>query len=61
VDGLVVGSVVALKRLEVRSTGSVQGDVRTNRLVMQEGGLLSGRLEMEPPAKANTGELPPGS
>jgi cytoskeletal protein CcmA (bactofilin family) len=61
VGGLVVGSVVARGRLEVRSTGGIQGDVRTGRLVMQEGGLLSGALHMEPPAKANMRELPPRS
>jgi cytoskeletal protein CcmA (bactofilin family) len=46
-----VGNVVALGRLEVRSTGSIQGDVRTSRLVMQEGGLLSGALYMELPPR----------
>ena len=59
VDGRVIGSVVALGRLEVRSTGSIQGDVRTSRLVMEEGGLLSGALHMEPPAKPKMRELPP--
>jgi cytoskeletal protein CcmA (bactofilin family) len=59
VDGLVVGSVVALDRLEVRSTGGIQGDVRAGRLVMEEGGMLSGALRMESPTKANMRELPP--
>ena len=52
VDGLVVGSVVALGRLKVQSTGGIQGDVRTSHLVMQEGGLLSGALHMEVPPRS---------
>lgn len=50
--GKVAGNVVGVERVQIEATGSVQGDVRTPRLVVQEGATLNGSVEMGPPARA---------
>jgi cytoskeletal protein CcmA (bactofilin family) len=49
VEGQVVGDVTASDRLVITATGSVSGNVRAGRLVLVEGGLLKGSVEMEVP------------
>ena len=45
VRGMVVGNITASERLQITETGSVDGTVRTPRLAMLDGAVLSGRVE----------------
>jgi cytoskeletal protein CcmA (bactofilin family) len=44
--GAVTGNVTAGERIEIQATGSVTGDIVAPRLVVAEGGRLSGKVEM---------------
>ena len=44
--GHVTGNVSATERIEVQASGIVEGDVRAPRLVVQEGAVLNGTVEM---------------
>jgi cytoskeletal protein CcmA (bactofilin family) len=46
VAGAVTGKVLAGDRIEIRATGSVNGDVTSPRLVIADGGSLRGKVEM---------------
>jgi len=46
VIGRVTGNVSATERLEIQASGVVEGDVRAPRLVVQEGAVLNGGIEM---------------
>jgi cytoskeletal protein CcmA (bactofilin family) len=46
VVGHVSGNVSATERIEVQASGIVDGDVRAPRLVVQEGAVLNGAVEM---------------
>ncbi len=46
VVGRVHGNVHASERVEIESTGVVEGDVKAPRLVVQEGAVLNGSIEM---------------
>jgi cytoskeletal protein CcmA (bactofilin family) len=57
VSGQVNGAVVASKKLVIGRNGSIVGDVRVPRLVMQDGATLTGNVSMgpasaQPPAAA---------
>jgi cytoskeletal protein CcmA (bactofilin family) len=43
--GTVLGSVSAHERVEIRRSGSVEGNVACARLVVQDGAILSGKVE----------------
>ena len=45
VRGVVVGDVTATERLQISETGSVDGTVRTPRLSMLDGAVLSGKVD----------------
>lgn len=45
IEGAVVGNVTARERLDVRATGSVEGDIRAHRFVLADGAVLRGRVE----------------
>lgn len=47
VEGAVSGSITCSGRLEIRSTGTIRATVQTRRLIIHEGALLEGRLDME--------------
>lgn len=47
VFGAVHGNIVARDRVDVRQTGSIDGDILTPRLGLVDGGLLRGRVDME--------------
>lgn len=49
VEGQIVGDVMATDRLMITATGSVSGNVCAGRLILVEGGLLKGTVEMEVP------------
>lgn len=44
--GKVTGNVTATERLEVQSSGIVEGDIRAPRLLIQEGAVVNGGIEM---------------
>jgi len=77
VSGRVVGNITAKSRLEMTSSGAIQGDIKTSRLIMEDGSKFDGHSEMlsdgkspatqkrkaEPPAleSAKTPSLPGAS
>jgi cytoskeletal protein CcmA (bactofilin family) len=50
VTGKVTGNVRGTERIEIQATGSVEGDVSAPRLVVAEGAVLNGSIEMGPAA-----------
>jgi cytoskeletal protein CcmA (bactofilin family) len=46
VIGQVTGNVVATERLEVQATGVIHGDVKAPRLIVHEGAVINGSIEM---------------
>ena len=46
VIGRVSGDVSATDRVEVEASGVVEGDIRAPRLLVQEGAVINGRIEM---------------
>ena len=46
--GVVTGNVTAGERIDIRATGSVNGDIAAPRLVVAEGGRLRGTVQMPP-------------
>lgn len=52
VEGTIHGSIACSGRLEIRSTGVVRAAVQTQRLVIHEGAVLEGRLDMNAPEPA---------
>jgi len=45
ISGAVVGNVTATDRLDLQSTGSVEGDITAPRLVMVEGATVKGKVD----------------
>jgi cytoskeletal protein CcmA (bactofilin family) len=54
VNGQVNGAVIASKKLVIQRSGSIVGDVRVARLVIQDGATLSGNVSMGPQAQQHT-------
>jgi cytoskeletal protein CcmA (bactofilin family) len=59
VRGKVEGKVIARDKLQIGSTGQITGEVQTNRLVIEDGATLrgkveAGKLEVSRPAEAKT-------
>lgn len=48
--GAVTGNVIAKEKVDIRSSGSVLGDVVSPRISIAEGGCLNGKIEMPQPA-----------
>lgn len=48
IAGKVVGSIVARERLIMRSTCTVEGDVQTPKMVIEDGAIFSGKADMSP-------------
>ena len=44
--GAVVGNVTASKRVEIRATGSVTGDISSPGLAIDDGGQIVGKVQM---------------
>ena len=44
--GHVTGNLTATDKIEVEASGIVDGDVRAPRLIIQEGAVLNGAVEM---------------
>ena len=51
VIGRVQGNVTAVERIEVQENGTVDGDVSAPRLIVNEGAVLNGSIEMGEAAK----------
>jgi cytoskeletal protein CcmA (bactofilin family) len=45
ISGTVIGNVVASDKVDVRATGSVNGDIVTPRLTLEDGAFVSGRID----------------
>lgn len=48
VGGSVTGNIFASQRTELQSTGIVAGDIRSAAILIQEGGVVQGRLYIHP-------------
>lgn len=46
VIGQVTGNIIAAERVEVQATGVVHGDVKSPRLIVHEGAVINGSIEM---------------
>jgi len=59
VGGAVTGNIFASQRTELQSNGIVAGDIRSAAILVQEGGVVQGRLYIHPisgPMDGRTGE-----
>jgi cytoskeletal protein CcmA (bactofilin family) len=45
IGGTVIGNVTATDRLDLQATGSVEGDIRTPRLVVADGAIINGQVD----------------
>ena len=45
ISGAVAGNVTATERIEIRETGSVDGDITGPRLVLRDGAIVRGRID----------------
>ena len=45
VSGTVVGNVIGVSRVELKATGSVEGDITAPTFVMEEGATLKGKVD----------------
>jgi cytoskeletal protein CcmA (bactofilin family) len=52
--GTILGSVTAHERIEVRRSGSVEGNVACARLVVQDGAILCGKVETRGERRSRT-------
>jgi cytoskeletal protein CcmA (bactofilin family) len=52
VGGSVTGNIHATERVELQATAIVTGDVLTQTILVQEGGVVNGRVLMRPPEDA---------
>lgn len=53
VGGALTGNVVATERVELQATAIVNGNITTQVVLVQEGGVINGRVEMQPPASGS--------
>jgi cytoskeletal protein CcmA (bactofilin family) len=51
ISGKVKGNVTGMSRVELKATGSVEGDVTAPRFVMDEGASISGKIDTGPRQK----------
>jgi cytoskeletal protein CcmA (bactofilin family) len=49
VGGTLSGNIVGNERVELQATGIVTGDITTQTVLVQEGGVINGRVLMCPP------------
>jgi cytoskeletal protein CcmA (bactofilin family) len=55
ISGAVTGNVTASDKVDLRATGSVDGDVIAPRVIMAEGGVINGRVDVAG-TKGNAGK-----
>ncbi len=58
VIGTVIGNLTATERIEIQATGVVEGDLKTPCLLVQEGAVLQGRIEMSSGSAAGRSAAP---
>lgn len=58
VGGTINGSVHASERVELQTTAIVTGDIVTQSVLVQEGGVVNGRVLMRPPEPSATDGSP---
>jgi cytoskeletal protein CcmA (bactofilin family) len=56
--GQIAGNVNATERVEVQASGVVDGDIRSPRLLIQEGAVVNGAIEMSKSHTSVTGQKP---
>jgi cytoskeletal protein CcmA (bactofilin family) len=56
--GRLTGSVTAGERVEIRKTGSMEGDVTTNRIVIEDGAVFRGRIDIVKPEEVSAKPKP---
>ena len=56
--GKVTGNITATERLEVKASGAINGDIRAPRLLVEEGAVVNGGIEMTD-RSAKSGSLTP--
>jgi len=52
VNGQVTGNITASDRIEITPSGSVQGDLRAQRVALADGATFRGAIDMKPADKA---------
>jgi cytoskeletal protein CcmA (bactofilin family) len=45
ISGTVIGNITATDRLDLLATGSVEGDIRSPRLVVADGAIIKGKVD----------------
>ena len=58
IHGLLKGEVKAEERIEIKKTGSFEGNLVTDRLVIEDGGVFRGHSETRPPQAAAPAPAP---
>ena len=58
VGGTITGNVHASERVELQATAVVTGDVHTGSILVQEGGVVNGRVLMGPPGSSGANGRP---
>ena len=51
ISGAVTGNVSAQEKVDLRATGSVNGDISAPRLIMADGAIVAGRIDVGGPPK----------
>ena len=54
IGGTMNGTVHAAERVELQATAIVTGDIMTQSVLVQEGGVVNGRVLMRPPEQAGS-------
>lgn len=60
IGGTLTGTVHAVERVELQATAIVTGDLVSQSVLIQEGGVVNGRVLMQPPASAPAQPAPVG-
>lgn len=55
IEGEVQGDIVGQERVVITTTGNVQGNVSSPRVMLEDGGRFKGSIDMGGPAKSNAG------
>ncbi len=61
VEGQVRGNLTASDRIELKASARYEGDLRTSKLVVDEGAVFSGNVVVGPEAVKNRGTRPSGT
>lgn len=57
ISGRVSGSIVAESRLELQATCAVEGEIRSRRILLDEGGRFNGNVQMSDEAQGHASEI----